>query len=123
MVRGYVGALEHRRYLELAGGNLIVTGLGRYTQLEELSFGVEHEAEHSLRDGAEVVVVELLPFGRLGPKKRAARVEQVRAGQEEAAVDQEVLLFGPGIRAHRPWRLMAEKAEHPLGLGCHRLLA
>ena len=80
-----VGALEHRRDLELAGGDLVVPGLGRDAELEQLALGVHHEAQHALRDGAEVVVVELLALRRLGAEQGAAGVEQVGAGEEEAA--------------------------------------
>ena len=102
MVGGEVGALEHRRDLELAGRDLVVPGLDRDAELEQLALGVQHEGEHALGDGAEVVVLELLALGRLGAEQRAAGVEQVGPGEEEVPVDQEVLLLGAGSR-RRPW--------------------
>ena len=101
VVGGDVGALEHRRDLELAGRDLVVAGLGGDAELEELALGVHHEAEHPLGDGAEVVVVELLALGRLGAEEGAAGVEQVGAGEEEVAVDQEVLLLGAAVATRR----------------------
>ena len=73
VVGGDVRPLEHRRQLELAGRDLVVAGLGRDAELEQLALGVEHEREHALGDGAEVVVVELLALRRLGAEQRAAR--------------------------------------------------
>ena len=98
MVGSDVGPLEHRSDLELAGGDLVVPGLGRDAEFEQLTLGVHHEAEDTLGDGAEVVVVELLAFGRLGAEQGAARVDQVRPRQEEVPVDQEVLLLGAAER-------------------------
>ena len=100
VVGGHVGPLEHRRDLELAGRDLVVPGLGRDAELEQLALGVHHEAEHPLGDGAEVVVVELLALRRLGAEQRAAGVEQVGPGQEEVPVDQEVLLLGAAEGHH-----------------------
>ena len=39
VVGGHVGPLEHRGQLELARGHLVVPGLGRDAQLEELPLG------------------------------------------------------------------------------------
>ena len=72
VVGGDVGALEHRRDLELAGRDLVVAGLGRDAELEQLALGLEHERQHALGDGAEVVVVELLALRRLGAEQGAA---------------------------------------------------
>ncbi len=93
MVRSDVGPLEHRRQLELAGGHLVVPGLGGNTELEQLALGVHHEAEDALRDSTEVVVVELLAFGRLRAEQCATGVDQVRPREEEVPIDQEVLLL------------------------------
>ena len=79
--------------------------------------------EHPVGHGAEVVVVELLTLGRLGPEQRAAGVDQVGPGQEEVPVDQEVLLLGPAERHDVVEVLVAEQLQDALGLGAHRLLA
>ena len=85
VVGGDVGALEHRRDLELPGRDLVVPGLGRDAELEQLALGVHHEAEHPLGDGPEVVVVELLALGRLGAEQGASRVDQVGPGRGRSA--------------------------------------
>ncbi len=110
------------RDLELAGRDLVVAGLGRDAELEELALGVHHEAEHPLGDRAEVVVVELLALGRLRAEERAPGVEQVGARQEEVAVDQEVLLLGSAVGHDVLGVGVAEEVEHPLGVDRHRLL-
>ena len=116
-----VRALEHRRDLELAGRDLVVPGLGRDAQLEQLPLGVHHEAEDPLRDRTEVVVVELLALGRLDAEQGAAGVQQVGPGEEEVPVDQEVLLLGAAER-HHSGRLVAEQLQHSFGVVGHRLL-
>ncbi len=124
MVGGDVGPLEHRRDLELAGRDLVVAGLGRDAELEQLTLGVHHEAQHPVGDGAEVVVVELLALGRLGAEQRAARVDQVGAREEEVPVDQEVLLLGTAERhdvvevACGRTASGCARPAHPLPAGC-----
>ena len=94
--RSNIGAISN-----WPGRDLVVAGLGRDAELEQLALGVHHEAEHPLGDRAEVVVVELLALRRLGAEQRAAGVDQVGPGQEEVPVDQEVLLLGAAERRRR----------------------
>ncbi len=49
VVGGDVGPLEHRGDLELAGGDLVVAGLGRDAELEQLALGVHHERRAPVR--------------------------------------------------------------------------
>ena len=123
MVGGDVAALEHRRDLELARRDLVVAGLGGDAELEQLTLGVHHEAEHALGDRTEVVVVELLALGRLGAEQGAAGVDQVGTGQEEVPVDQEVLLLGPAERHDLLQVVVTEQLQDALGVRAHRLLA
>ncbi len=118
----HVGALEDRSDLELSRGDLVVAGLGRDAELEELAFAVEHVREHPVGDRAEVVVVELLPLGRFRAEQGASGVQQVGPAVEEALVDQEVLLLRSGERHDGVGLFVAEELENALGLGCHRLL-
>ena len=122
VVGGLVGPLEHRRQLELAGRDLLVAGLGRDAELEQLALAIHHVAEHPLGDRAEVVVVELLALRRLGAEQRPSGVEQVGPGQEEVPVDQEVLLLGAAERHDVVGIRVAEQPQHPLGVLGHRLL-
>ena len=123
VVRGDVGALEHRRQLELAGGHLVVPGLGGNTEFEQLALGVAHEAEDALGDSTEVVVVELLAFRRLGAEQRATGIDQVRSRKEEVPVDQEVLLLRAAERHDVIEILVPEKLQDALGMYAHGLLA
>ena len=77
MIGGDVAALEHRRDLELPWGNLVVARLGGDAELEQLTLGVHHEAQHPLGHRSEVVVVELLALRRLRAEQRATRIDQV----------------------------------------------
>jgi hypothetical protein len=123
VVGGDVGPLEHRRQLELAGGHLIVPGLGGNTEFEQLALGVHHETEDTLRDRAEVVVVELLALRRLGAEQGAAGVDEVRARQEEVPIDQEVLLLGAAERHDVIEVLVTKQLQDALGVHAHGLLA
>ena len=72
-------ALVEARQLELPGGDLIVTGPGGDAQLVQLPVDLHHEALNALVDGAEVVVVELLSLGGVGPEQGPAGQHQIRA--------------------------------------------
>ena len=123
VIGGDVGPLEHRRDLELAGGDLVVAGLGGDAELEQLTLGVHHERQHPVGHGAEVVVVEFLALGRLGAEQGAARVHQIGTRQEEVPVHQEVLLLGTAERHDVVETAVAEHLQDALGLSTHRLLA
>ena len=92
-----VARLEQRRDLVLARGHLVVPGLDRHTQAVQLRFRFRHERQDARRNGAEVVVLELLPLGRLGAEQGSLAGQQIRPPVEELPVHQEVLL----LRAHR----------------------
>ena len=106
-----VRALEDRRHLVLGRGHLVVAGLDRHAELGQLELHLEHAGQHPLGDGAEVVVVQLVPLRRLGAEERAAGVDQVGTLVEEDLVDQEVLLLGPDGREDAARGVVAEQRE------------
>ena len=121
MIGCYVGALEHRCNLVLARRHLVVARLDRDAELEQLTLDLEHEAHHAVRDRAEVVVVELLAFGRRRAKQRTAGVEQVGPREIEVAVDEKVLLLGTGRGGDQCARLVAKQPQDALRLLVERL--
>ena len=119
MIGGEVGVLEHRRDLVLARRHLVVPRLHRHAHLEQLGLDFRHARQHALRNGAEVLVLHLLPLRRLGAEERAAGVDQVGTREVEVAIDQEVLLLGTAGREHALGR-RAEQLQHAHGLLRHR---
>jgi hypothetical protein len=69
-----------------------------HAELGQLALGLEHVGEHALGDRPEVVVVELVALGRLGPNSVRPGVDEVRALVEVLLVDEEVLLLGADRR-------------------------
>ena len=122
MVGGHIRALEDRGDLELTGRHLVVAGLRRDAQLEQLVLALHHAGQHALGDGPEVVVIELLALGWLGTEQRPAGADQVWPSEEERPIDQEVLLLGPGEGDHRRGILVSEQSQDAVGLGGHGLL-
>ncbi len=109
MIRGQIGVFEQRSELVLRRSHFVVASFCGHAQLEHLLLGIQHEVEHAVGDHAEVVILEFLPFGRLGAVQRAAASHQVRTGKIEIAVDQEVLLLGAARRHHRVRNVMAHQ--------------
>ena len=93
MVNGKVGFFEYRGNLKLVWRDLVVAGLARNAKFEGLNLKVFHERLHTLRDGAEIVVVHLLVLCRVVSHERAARKHEVGAGCIQSFVNEEVLLF------------------------------
>ena len=93
MVNGEVGLFEDRSEFKLVGGYLVVAGLTGDAQFEGLDLEVAHEGCHTLRDGAKVVVIHLLVFGRVVAHEGTACEQQVGAGCIEALIYEEVLLL------------------------------
>ena len=78
VVRGPVGVFEYRRDFVLPRSYLVVPRLGRHAQQVQLLLNRMHAADHAVFDIAEVVVVQLLPLGRLGADQGPSAVDQVR---------------------------------------------
>ena len=100
VVYGEVRLFENRCQLKLVGGHLVVTGLAGDAQFQRLNLQFTHEGRHTLRDGAEVVVVHLLVLRRVVSHQRAPCQQQVRTGSVETFVHEEVLLFPAEVRGH-----------------------
>ena len=80
-----------------------------------------HERRNARLDAAEVMIVQLLAFRRLGAEERAAGIDQVLALVIHRLVDQEVLLLWADGRAHGCHVLVAEQVDHTQGLTVERL--
>ena len=116
VIGGDVGVLEDRRDLVLARRDLVVARLHRHADLVQLGLDVGHERHHAIGDGAEVLILELLPLRRARAEERAAGVDQIGTRQIEVAIDQEIFLLRPARRDHALGR-RAEQLQH-----AHRLL-
>ena len=88
-----VGLAVDRRELELVRGHFVVAGFQRNAEAVAGDLQVTHESGHAGRDGAEVVIVQLLVLGGVVAEQGAAGDHQVRAGGVERLVDEEVLLL------------------------------
>jgi hypothetical protein len=113
VVAADVGVLEDRRDLVLVGRDLVVARLDRHAELGQLALGLHHAREDPLRDRAEVVLVELVALGRLGPEQRAPGRHEVRPLVVVLLVDEEVLLLRADGREHAHGVVVAEQVQRP----------
>src|SRR5260221_2926806 len=93
VVDGYADFFEDGSALELCGGHFIMTGAQGNAQFIRLVFVIAHEGINSFRDAAEVVVFQLLAFGRSMTEYCPSAHHEVRTGVEQAFVYYEILLF------------------------------
>ena len=116
MVSRNVGGGEDRCQLVLAGGDLVVLGLSHDTQLPEFFVQFFHERGDPGLDGAEIVVVQLLPLGRFGAEQRAPGIDQVLAFFVDIFVYEEVLLLRADRGLDRGHIVVAKELDdaHPL---------
>ena len=101
MVGREVRMLKDRRDFVLAGRDFVVPRLGRNAELEQFPLRIDHEGQHPLRDGAEVVILEFLSLGRGRAEQRPAGAQQIGPREIEVAIDQEILLLGARVGNHR----------------------
>ena len=94
----------------------MVLGLGQNAELPEFLVQILHERGHARLDGAEIMVVQLLPLRRLRAEERAARVEQVLALIVKRLVDEEIFLLRADRRAHSPDGGVAEELQNAQAL-------
>ena len=114
VVVGDVGGFVDRSHFVLGRSDLVVAGLDRDTELEALALGFHHAREHAVRDGAEVLVFELLTLRRLGAEQGATAGVEVGTEVEETRVDQEVFLLGTAGGGDEAV-LLAEEGEDARG--------
>ena len=123
VVRGDVADREDRGKLVLARGDLVVLGLGVDAQLPQLLVQVLHVRLYPRLDGAEIVVVQLLPLRRLGPEQGPPGIDQVLPLQVHIPVDEEVFLFRADVGNHALHMAVPEQMQHPQRLPVQRLHA
>ena len=116
VIGGDVGGGEDGGHFVLGGGNLVVLGLGQNAQFPQLVIQLLHKGGHSGLDGAEVVVIQLLPLGGLGAVQGPAGEDQVFALVEGRFVDEEVFLLGAYGGLYGGHILVAEELQNAHGL-------
>ena len=95
MVGGDIGGGKDGGQLVLGRRHLVMLGLGQYAQLPKLLVQLLHKSGNAGADGTEVVILQLLPFGRFGAEQRAAGKDQILTLLEGRLIHQEILLLRP----------------------------
>ena len=122
MVDGHVGGVVDGGQLVLAGGDLVVLGLGGDAQLPQSVVQLLHEGRDAGPQGAEVVLLQLLALGGRRAEEGAAGQNQVLPGLIVLLADEKVLLLGAD-GGRDVLGLLAEQLEDALrlaGQGLHR---
>ena len=113
VVGAHVGIGKHRRQLMLRGCHLVVLGLGKDTQLPQLAVEICHKRGHARLDGAEIMILQLLPLGRSGAEQRASAEHQVLPLPVQLFVHQKIFLLRADRRAHAGDLGIAEQPQNP----------
>ena len=77
VVHRNVGLRIDGSQLMLCRGHLIVLGLGGYAQLPQLLIDIPHICRNTLADGAEIMILHLLPLRRHGSEQGTACKDQI----------------------------------------------
>ena len=117
VVHRHIGHRVDGSQLVLGRRHLVVLGLGGHAQLPQLQVHIPHKGSHSLADGAEIVIVQLLPLGRHGAKKGTAGIDQVFSLLEYLGVHQEILLLRSHGGSHFSGCGIPEQAQQTQRLG------
>ena len=100
MVAGHVGVAVDRSVLMLGRGHLIVLRLGEDTQLPQLYIQFVHKRGNPGLNGTVIVVVQLLPLGRLCTEQRPAAQPQILPAAIVRLIDQKVFLLRANLGDH-----------------------
>ena len=93
MIDGDICVLKGRCEFKLTRRDFVVASLDGNAQLEQPLLDLGHESDDALRNGAEIVILKLLPFGGGRANERATTDLDVGSLSREFAVDEEVLLL------------------------------
>ena len=117
VVNGKVHIFKNGSYLKLGGGGFIMSCFCRDPQFPEFKFHFGHECKDSGFDGAEIMIFQLLMFGRRGTEKSSACLDEVGPVEIEIFIHKEIFLFRPQCECDVFFR----KSE-TFCKSCHRLL-
>ena len=106
-----IGFLEVRGHFELTRCDFVVTRGDRHTELIQLELCLGDTALDSLRNSAEVVILELLATRRRCADESAAPHHQVRSQPEVTTIDEEVFLLGTECGEDALHTFIAEEIE------------
>ena len=98
MVGGDIGGFVQLGHFKLGRSDFVVPRFRRDAQLQQALFQIGHEGQHALRNGAEIMVFQILSLRRPLSVKSSAAVHEVGTLEEQFAVDQEIFLFNAQIR-------------------------
>ena len=84
----------------LAGCDFVVLGLRINAKLPKFLVQILHKGLDARTDGTKVMILHLLPLGRLGAKERAAGQNQIRTLRIMLLIDQEIFLLGADRGGH-----------------------
>ena len=93
VIHGQVGLFEHGGHFVLVGCHFVVPRFDRNSQFERFDFQLTHKGHYPRGNRAEIMVVQLLGFGRGMPQKRSSGEHQIGAAAIEGAVYQKIFLF------------------------------
>ena len=113
VIDGEIKPFEHRRKLELRGGDLVVARLCRNTEFPQPFLDLGHELQHPRADGSEIVVFKLLVLRGSRAEHSPSGLKQIRPAPVERPVDQKVFLLRTQRNLNVGFRL-AELLHQPL---------
>ena len=93
VVNSKVQFFEDGSTLELSRSHFIVTGAEWNTEPVGFIFKIPHESINPFRNGAKIMVFQLLSFGRRVTEHGSSCHDQIRAGIGQALINHKILLF------------------------------
>ena len=112
VVRRQIDAREHGRKLVLCRRDLVMLGLRENTELPELLVKLLHICRDARFYRAEIVIVHLLPFGRLCTEERAAGKDEVFSFFIKLPINEKIFLLRADGDVDALCRRVPEKAHY-----------
>ena len=120
LIHRHVGLCIDRRQLMLGRSYLVMLSLCRYSKLPQLLVYLLHKSGDALTDRAEIMILQLLPFGRHRSEQGPSGVNQILSLQVFLLIHQEIFLLRPHRGRHLFGGRVAKEPQEAQGLGVDR---
>ena len=112
---------KHGCQLMLPRRHLVVLGFGKHAKAPQFFVHLRHKFADAGFEGSEIMILQLLPFGRRRAEQRAPGIKQILAAAKKLRVGDKILLLSADGGLNPLGAVIPEKAQQSHALGGKRV--